>query len=960
MGRSGDLVGLLERTTESAAIDALLGSAGDGAGGIVLLRGPAGVGKTALLQAAREAGRSRGMLVLSARGADFEQDFAFGTARQLFGRLVNSSDPETRARLLAGPAAPCRSLFSPDASREASGEESPAAVVEGIAWLVDHLSSAHPHGVLLAVDDIQSCDRASLRALARLALGLEDVGVVIALAHRLDSNDRNEDLISWLAADPRAKVVEPPPLSAGAVGQLVRSHLGSTSTELTAACRDITGGNPFLVGELLAALRSEGLPADAAGTIDRVRELVPDAVLRSVTARLSRLGKLAGRIAHAVAVLGPDALLDDVAALAGLPPGDAVAVVMTLVDEGLLADGETLAFRHQLLAAAVERDMTPVLRTQLHSDAATLLRSRGAPDERVAAHLLAVPPRGDAEVVAVLRRAAAAAMGAGGPDGAVPLLRRALLEVPGDDDPAVVLELARAEAAAGDPAARDRLQQALPLVSDPRERIQLMRDLTRLQFMNEHHAAAARVARQAWQLVPDDDPLSLDLLAEYIATGGYGSGTIDTAIRSETEELASRLAQKYFAGEMPPSPGLAVQVANMLAGMRGRRADVRRLIETAVSDGPLDAIPPFGLAPIWATLALVAVDCLDLAGDIATRARPAAEARRSIHALGTAAFSSAIVSLERGALEQAERECARAVELTQSAVPATFPWSAGILASARRLRGDLEGARRAIQLGERTDPDGYTFGIVVHHRSLLALAEGDDEQALADAYAARDRLAHYGIADYALMPWRLPAAAAAHRLGRQDEALELADQELALARRAGAPRSLAAALLCRASTDPGGPDELDLLEEAVAVAATSDALLARAQAAYHWGAGLHRAGATGRAVEELKDAHRLAVTCGADPLADQVRRALRSLGVRTRKAARSSRDGALSRSERRSAALAALGHSNREIAARLHLTISTVEYHLTHAYRKLDITSRAELPGALRSLGLLDEPEAAS
>jgi DNA-binding CsgD family transcriptional regulator len=457
------------------------------------------------------------------------------------------------------------------------------------------------------------------------------------------------------------------------------------------------------------------------------------------------------------------------------------------------------------------------------------------------------------------------------------------------------------------------------------------------------------MARQAFRLVGEDDPLARDLLAEYVATGGFGSGTLDPDIKVEIEGLATRMAQQYFERDLPDSPALYVQVASMLAGSRGRRSDVRELIKAALRHGPFDDIPPFGLAPIWATLALTSSDCLDLAAQIADRAYPAAEASGSIHNLGTAAFSVAIVSLESGALDRAEPECSRAVELTQSGVPATLPWSAGILATARRLRGDFAGARRAIHVGERTDPRGYTYGIVVYHRALLALAEGDAQGALSDALEARDRLAQFRIQDYALLAWRVPAASAAHRLGRLDEAGQYAEEELALARRAEAAKPIGIALMCCASVESDPQRQIELLEEARAVLAQSRGRLARAHAAYCLGATLRRTGSPEPARQHLLDAFDLATDCGALPLMERLRGELRALGIRAPHPTR--QPGGLSPSEMRTAELAVAGHSNREIAELLHLSTSTVEFHLTRAYRKLGIRSRSELAGVLDPVG---------
>ena len=939
---------LLERDRETATLSAALGRASAGSGGLVLLRGQAGAGKTSLLRAAQRLGQQRGLLVLTARGAEFEQDFPFGTARQLLEPLIRAMAAHQRERLFEGSASLCRPLFTDQASPIPTEDRS-AAMVEGLSWLLFHLAASHRQGLLLTVDDVHVCDRATLRVLARLALGLHSARLAVVAAQRLGAPGRNHDLIDWLAADPGNTVIEPCPLSHEAIGTMVRARLGTSAADLIEACREVTGGNPFLVEELLAALRTEGLANDDAATIRRVRELVPDAVLHSVTARVRRLGDEAERVARAVAVLGPDALLPDAATLADLSEATTLREAGRLTDEGLLSEGPLLAFRHPLLAAAVERDLHGVERTSLHARAAAILGERGAPDERIAAHLLVAPPAGDQRAVEVLRRAAAANLQRGGPDGAVPLLRRALAEPPTEEEcPAVVLELARAEAAVGDPAAYGRLVTALELVEGRDQRIAAMRHLTRLQFLNEHFREAAVMARRAWSEAGPDDPLALELLAEYVAIGGFGSRTTEPAIRRETEALVAGLTTQYFRGSPPEHPALCVQLANLLAAGRGRRSDVIDLVQRAIDLGTtLGDLAPFGLAPTWATLALVAADVLDLAGQIAEQGHADAEGRGSLQEIGTATFSVAIVALESGQLDRAELWCNRALELTRSGVPATLPWSAALLATNRRLRGDLAGARRALEVGLRSGPESYIHGIVLYHQALLALAEDDPRRCLEDALAARDRLTDIRMGDYALTAWRIPAAAAAHRLGRHDEALEYVEEELALAHRSQAPKQIGVALVCQAALSPDPDRQVTLLEEARAVLADSQARLARSQCAFRLGRALARHGAVPASREPLQEALDLAAGCDAQPLARSVRAELRRHGLRPDRRRRPTGKDSLSEAERRVAVLASEGWTNRDIAADLHLSLSTVEFHLTRCYRKLGIRSRAELAEAL-------------
>lgn len=191
--------------------------------------------------------------------------------------------------------------------------------------------------------------------------------------------------------------------------------------------------------------------------------------------------------------------------------------------------------------------------------------------------------------------------------------------------------------------------------------------------------------------------------------------------------------------------------------------------------------------------------------------------------------------------------------------------------------------------------------------------------------------------------WRSLAAEALDRLGRREEARALAEEELELARRWGAPRALGRALrtVGTLARDQG----IDHLREAVDVLAGSPARLELAHALAALGSTLRRARRPSEARDPLRRALELADVCGAGGLAEHVRSELYASGSRPRTSALRGVE-ALTASERRVAALAAEGQTNRDIAQVLYVTPKTVEVHLTSAYRKLGVRSRRELPSA--------------
>jgi DNA-binding CsgD family transcriptional regulator len=198
-------------------------------------------------------------------------------------------------------------------------------------------------------------------------------------------------------------------------------------------------------------------------------------------------------------------------------------------------------------------------------------------------------------------------------------------------------------------------------------------------------------------------------------------------------------------------------------------------------------------------------------------------------------------------------------------------------------------------------------------------------------------------------PWRSDAALAHLALGARAEARALAAEEVALAQAYNAPRTLGIALRA-AGLAEGGRRGIELLRQAVGVLEGSGARLEHARAMTDLRAALRRAGQRAESRETLRPALDLAHRCGALALTERARTELVAAGGRPRRLVLSGLDS-LTPSERRVAQLAAVGLSNRDIAQNLFITTRTVEGHLTHAYHKLAITSREQLPAALTPHG---------
>src|SRR6476469_10384661 len=245
---SGEQRLLFDRVDDLTALDAALIEAIAGAGGVLLIEGPAGIGKKVLLEALRRRAAAAKMTVLTARGGELERGFGFGIVRQLLEGALIGADGAERDRLLAGAARLAEPVCTDVAAAEDTGDVA-FATLHGLYWLVVNLAERAP--LLLAVDDAQCADEPSLRFLMHLANRVTDLPVVVALTVRAGA-DMHRPHLSSLLVETRLPILRPRPLSESAVGQMVRETLGDhANAALCRACADATGGNPFLLSELL-------------------------------------------------------------------------------------------------------------------------------------------------------------------------------------------------------------------------------------------------------------------------------------------------------------------------------------------------------------------------------------------------------------------------------------------------------------------------------------------------------------------------------------------------------------------------------------------------------------------------------------------------------------------------------------------------------------------------------------
>jgi len=921
---------LLEREDELAVLSDALAGARDGRGAIVVVDGPAGIGKTQLLRASTDEAAATQMRVLRASGAALERELPYGCAVALLAEALGELDP---ADQMAIPGA-ARALLT--GGEPPAGLDPTLPLLHGLHALCVRLTATQP--LLLALDDAHDADAASLRLLAYLAARLEELPAALVVAARTGAQPTDAAALDALRAADRR--LAPQALSQRAVAECVRARRPEATDAFCAGCADVTAGNPLYLSALLDALDADAIAADDVSA-QRLSRLGVESVARAVLGRIAALGPEAMALAGAVAVLGEGAPLRQAAALAGLDPDAAPAAADRLAAADVFRPGAAPAFSHPIVREAVYDDLGAARRAHDHLRAARLV---AATPDVAAAHLLRAETCGEAWAVDVLREAAAEARARGVPDRAVALLERALQERPSRPVRAVLLrELGAAQALVFEPDAVATLHEAWDLEPDPAQRSRVALELGRALIMQGRLAECVEVCDRAAG-EPGGDPV----LVERLQTELISAARLDLSTRPLSLEriavapadpqdplwLANLAYERTLAGE----PHLAS------AGLARRAYAGGALLAAETSDSPT-----LYLATNTLTLCEQFSEVDGVFADIITEAH----GRGSALGYAIASCFRADAANRRGDPRAGRAHAEAAVAASEAHGWALgLPMAIGVLVDALLEMGEPDAAQAALEQAPLTAgpqlPDNVFFIPVLFSRGRLRIAQGGVDEGLADVLEAGRRQDAWGAPNPSVLPWRSTAAEALLALGERDQAAELAATELALAERFGAPRTLTVARRAVALAAAGDDERIERLRAAIAAVAAPDAPVERARCQVDLGAALRRAGHRRDAREPLRAALDAASAAGALALAARAEAELQATGARPRRVRLSGAD-ALTPSERRVAELAAAGRSNPEIAQLLFVTRRTVETHLTSAYRKLDVSSREQLAFVLQN-----------
>ena len=899
---------LVGRKRERDVLNRLLASARGGHAAVLVLHGQPGVGKTALLESTIEA--AQGFRVSRTSGVEAEMELPFAALQRLCTSFIEHAE-----RL-------------PKPQREALGVAfgmhagpAPNPFLVGLAVLGLLAESAADRPLLAIIDDAQWLDGASARALVFVARRLEAEMVALVFATR-DPGDalarlpelRVENL-GHRDARTLLESVFPAPMDERVLDRIVHE----------------TGGNPLALLELPHGLTPTqlaggfGLPAGVP---------LSDSIEESFTRRITKLPHDARRLLLVAATdpVGDPALVLHAAERLGIP-NTTVGVVES---EGLLSFGPEVVFRHPLVRSAVYRAAGLKDRQDAHRALAEATDPDIDPDRR-AWHRAQATAAPDEEVAVELERSAARAQARGGLAAAGAFLERAAALTP---EP--TRRARRALAAAQTKVQAGALEDGLDLLASAESGVLSDLELARVNLLRGQITFVATHGRDA-------PPLLLDAARQL--------STLDPALARET--YLDALSAALFAGRLAVPGGSALEIARAAratpAPTRGPRGSDLALdaLVTLLSESYEAAVPmlrqveqAFGSDRSatqeirWMWLATIAaVQLWDDAGWETLSERHIRIARKT-GALGDLPLTltqRTYLHLLAGELALAGslvEEIQRATDTTGSDLA---PYGAVGLAAHRGREAETRNLIERTRTAVTGRGEGIGLSVLDWASAVLYNGLGRYQEACSAALRVAAR-PHDLNPSLWVMAELIEAAV---RAGTPELATDTHERLVSMTRASGTDWALGISARSEALLVDGSRAE-DLYVEAIDRLGRTRIAVDLARAHLLYGEWLRRQRRRTEARAELGVAHALFSDFGMEAFAERARIELLATGGRTRKRTVDTLYQ-LTPQEAQVTRLAAEGNTNREIAAQLFISPSTVEYHLRKAFRKLDVNTRTQL-----------------
>jgi DNA-binding NarL/FixJ family response regulator len=954
---------LLGREREMEVVEQLLDEASAGDARFLFVTGEPGIGKTRLLDELLSRAGDRGCLALHGGAAEFERELPFGLVVDAVDEYLESLDPHVFQRLAGEDLTELASVFPALRSLD-PGSDQPSTAAErfrahrAICSLFEHLAVRQP--LVLALDDLHWADGASHELVSHLLRRPPHAAVMVAATFRRGQVDRVLTSTLERGMHDADRLVELGPLPRGQAHALV----GETRAADYERLYEASGGNPLYLLEL-ARLGSGSEPrVSTDGGVG-----VPATVAAATAGELEALSTHGRGLAEAAAVAGDPFDLDLTAATAGMTEPDALDALDELVARDLVRSTQVprrFRFRHPLVRRAVYESCSPGARIAAHRRSVHALAARGASPSACAHHVEHSASHGDMAAVGVLREAGEAAAKRA-PASAARWFAAALGLLPENAERServnLLMALGRAQAATGRfEDSRRALLESIDLTSEDEAtvRVQLIGACAGVeQLLGHHEEAHARITATLSELPDADSPQAVELMLllaagdfyrmDYEGMHGWGLRALGVA-RAQGEALtAASLAvlavAAAFMGPVSEGEGYRSQAVALvdrlgddeladrldaLTSLSAAEVYLHRYADAAAhANRGLTLARGSGQGELAPFLVPVLVAVLHTTGhvaeaaDLLDEALEAARLSGNAETLGWNLLSRGYVAVASGDLELALDVAQESVDVTRDLddrlVSTNARWA---FASALLEKGE---AGRALEI-------------------LLAAAEGEDLPRIPEPWRAH----YFELLTRCWLAFDRPV-----------EAGETAARASAAAERVGITAATAMASRAAAGVALASGDPATAADRALAAAAASEEAGARVDAARSRtlaGRALAAGGDQDRAIAELERAADELGACGARRYRAEAEREMRKLGRRFARRTRPHKpDGrgleALTERELEVARLVVDRHTNPEIANALFLSEKTIETHMRNIFRKLDVSSRADVARTVERSG---------
>jgi DNA-binding CsgD family transcriptional regulator len=912
---------LIQREDQLGALTDLFTDCLRGRGRIARISGSVASGKTLLLQTFEDQAVNSGAVVLTAVATRAEQTLPLSVVSQL---LRNAAIPPELARHFAQLLDDGTRTTWLDPTSEAL-EQATAPVLHGLCTDLLELSEHNP--LVIAVDDAHYADLPSLQCLSYLARRCRAARVLLLFAESSCLEPKFPLFNAEFLRNTPYRSIQVEPLTPRGVSKLLSQCPNGPAAHLAPDYHALTGGSPLLLQALIEDHRLAGQSSPEALPIG---DTFSDAVLSCLHACEPTML----RVAQALAVLGEPTRAGTLGRLLDVEGETASRAVQLLDRAGILDAGR---FRHPRARDAVLAGIPPAARAALHRHVARLLHSDGEPAPAVARHLVMADGLDATWAQPTLQEAAEHALAEGDVDHAVACLRLARDASGSPQQQAEATSMLAHVEWRLDPS--NALRHLPELAAAARDGHLNVRQSVAVNYLLWHgYAEEASEALRALCSTDNLEPRTAGGLSISLLWLAY----VYPEYAEHVRHCGSLLARKNHAFPLDvPRRAVAVLTAMMAQSPNGHAV--------AAAEQGLKRIGPDdeALGPICVSLS--AMFFADPPNSSTCFCEPqhgtAAPGRTgTCHAVASAV--NAEMALRLGDLTSAEQYARTGLD---GISPKGWGVAIGSLLSTAVLAacaaGNYDVAARYLGTPVPEGMFSTPFGLkYLYARSRYYLATDRIRAAVSDLQMCRNVMTTWGLDLPALVPWRTELAQAYLMLGRHAQSRELAQEQLRrLPDGATEMRGMTLRVLAGASDPSKRPR---LLRQAIDLLQQCGNRAEVAAAFKDLGNALHQIGEPGHARTMLRTARKMA------PLAHA--RAEPAPGVPSDPtpavAAELSSSGIteLSEAERRVAALAALGCTNREISSKLYVTVSTVEQHLTRVYRKLQVNRRSDLPAELQ------------